>query len=425
MSQHLAFRRQPLAFRQLRRSCRIALIPVVVLLAIGSQLAAQDRVLDRDIAPNTQDGGRAQLIQDRDPGTAPSGRVARSSLLRPEMRVEPVDPEVDQLLFDWSEHTKRIKTLAGKHYRSTRDFAYGTMSLAEGKFFVEMPDKGRIDVTLYTAPKPKAGEIVTYPAPDGKPTKLTVKAEDKREKWICNGKVVRVIDDKRSTYEEVPIPPDQQGANMIDGPLPFLLGMPPDKAKARYRFKLLDRVGEKKDYIWIEVKPKLPLDAAEWVRAYLLLNLVSYLPERVSLFNPAGSTETVYIFQEIDVNKRGILQTFFAGDPFRPNVFGYKREVHAPPAGNPKNVQNGEGLMSMPSIVGDSSKSALRKQKQLQALGFEVEFKKGPSAPTPEQVFCIESQQPEANTPLRPGQKIILRYYDRMQTADKLPQQQQ
>jgi TIGR03009 family protein len=421
MSQHLAFRRQPLAFRQLRRSCRIAFIPVVVLLAIGSRLAAQDRVLDRDIAPNTQEGGRAQLIQDRDPGTAPSGRVARSSLLRPEMRVEPVDPEVDQLLLDWSEHTKRVKTLAGKHYRSTRDYAYGTESLAEGKFFVEMPDKGRIDVSVYTKPSPKPGDIKTYDAPDGKPTKLTIKAEDKREKWICNGKVVRVIDDKRSTYEEVPIPPDQQGANMIDGPLPFLLGMPPDKAKARYRFKLIKKVGD--DRVWIEVKPKLALDAAEWVRAYLLLNLVSFLPERVSLFNPAGSTETVYIFHEIEVNKRGILQTFFAGDPFKPFLGAYRREVHASSGPNLKTAQNGpvpvqEGPMLMPSIIGDSSKNALRKQKQLQALGFEVEFRKGPRAPTPEQVFCIESQQPEANTPLRPGQKIILRYYDRIQTAN-------
>ncbi|HEV7998865.1 MAG TPA: hypothetical protein VGP63_03220 [Planctomycetaceae bacterium] len=411
MSQHLAFRRQQSAIRQMRRSCCIALFLSIVWLTIDSRLSAQDQNLDPGITPNVRQN-RVQAVQGSDEGTAPSGRVARSSLLRPEMRVEPADPELDQLLFDWSEHTKRIKTLSGKHYRATRDYAYFTESLVEGKFFVEMPDKGRIDVTIYTAPKPKPGEIKTYTAPDGKPTKLTIKAEDKREKWICDGKVVRVVDDKRGTYEEIPIPPEQQGANMIDGPLPFLLGMPPDKAKARYGFKLLKRVGD--DRVWIEVKPKFALDAAEWVRAYLLLNLTTYLPERVSLINHAGTTETVYIFHDIEVNKRGLLQTIFTGDPFKPFLATYHREVHNPPP---------ETGMPTPLFVGMSSDQALKKKEEFKARGFEIEFRKGPRAPTPEQVFRIESQYPEANTPLRPGQKIVLRWYDKIQTVNRQPQQ--
>ena len=104
-----------------------------------------------------------------------------------------------------------------------------------------MPDKGRIDISKYTAQSPKPGEERSYNAPNGTPTKLKAQYEKNHEKWVCDGKVVRVINDTRRTYEEVPIPADQQGANMIDGPLPFLLGMPPDKAKARYRFKLLNR----------------------------------------------------------------------------------------------------------------------------------------------------------------------------------------
>jgi TIGR03009 family protein len=421
MSQHLAFR-QHLIFRRLRRSCRIALIPALLVMAIGSRLFAQDQTLDPGIAPNTrQPPPDTTFTQDRDPGSPPAGRIARSSLSRPELHLDPVDPEVDQLLRDWSEHTKRIKTLAGKHYRATRDFAYGTASLAEGKFFVQMPDMGRIDVTNYTAAKPKPGEVITYPAPDGKPTKLTIKAEDKREKWICNGKVVRVIDDKRGTYEEVPIPPDQQGANMIDGPLPFLLGMPPEKAKARYRFKLMRKVGE--DRVWLEVKPKFALDAAEWVRAYVLLNLITYLPEHVSLFNPAGTTETVYIFQEIEVNKRGILQTLFAGDPFKPFLGTYKREVHASSAGDPKSSEaNGR---KMPLLVGASAKQAKRIGSKLQELGYDVKYVKGPPAPTEDQTYHIESQKPDPNTPLRPGQPIILQYYDTTRTANRNNQQPQ
>jgi hypothetical protein len=390
MSHHLASRRlRPL------RVCALGL--AVVFMAIGLRLFAQDRDVDPDIAPGA--------------------RVARPRLPRPEMHVEPVDPEVEHLLFEWSEHTKRIKTLAGKHYRSTRDYQYGVESLAEGKFFVEMPDKGRIDVGKYTAESPKPGIVKTYPAPNGKNVKLTVKMDQKREKWICDGRVVRVVDDSRSTYEELPIPPSQQGANMIDGPLPFLLGMPPEKAKARYHFKILKDVNVGPGHVWIEVTPKSAMDAAEWVRAYVLLNLSTYLPDRVSLFNPAGTTETVYIFRDIET-KRSLLQNVFGGDPFRPNLFGYKREVHAPPAGSPTKFVESPGR-PMPHFIGDSSVEALRKTKQLKDERYRVEFKRGPRASSQEQEFHIEAQDPPPETPLRQGQTIVLRYYDKVRPGDQ------
>jgi TIGR03009 family protein len=289
MSQHLAFRR-------LRRPRRIAVPLSGVILAIGLRLFAQDQGLDPGIAPNT--------------------RVGRDALTRPDLHVDPVDPEVDSLLEAWAKHTSGIKTLAGHHFRSTRDFVYGTETLAEGKFFVAMPDKGRIDVGSYTLSSPKAGDKKRYPTSDGKPAELEVKIQLGREKWICDGKSVRVIDDTRGTYEEINIPPNQQGANMIDGPLPFLLGMPPDKAKARYQFHILRKVSD--DAILIEVRPRLKMDAAEWVRAYVVLNLRTYLPDNVSLWNQGGTTQTVYIFREIKIDENSWLQKLFGRNPFNP-----------------------------------------------------------------------------------------------------------
>jgi len=407
MSQHLASWR-------LRRPRWLALALAAGCLVVGLRLPAQDQGVDPGIAPNTDTRRAAmpgQALNDHD---ATVTRTGRAALPRPDLRVDPDDPQVDRLLQLWSEHTQRIKYLAGKHLRATRDYAFGVETLAEGKFFVEMPDKGRIDVSTWTQPNPKAGDVKEYTAPDGKSVKLTIKTDDKREKWICDGKIVRVIDDNRKTVEEVPIPPDQQGAHMIDGPLPFLLGMPPEKAKARYRFRIAGRVPP--DRIWIEVKPRLPMDAAEWVRANVLLNLRTYLPERVSLFNPAGTTETVYLFKEIDLNEPGMLQKLFTGDPFKPNTWRYHREVHA--TTTPDGKDFGPGSLRMPLVIGASSNDALRIQKQLKARGFDVEFKKGHRAPTVDQAYHIESQQPEANTPLRPGDKIVLRYYDKVQTVD-------
>jgi hypothetical protein len=377
-----------LASRPLRRS-RLLALGLAVFAAIGLRLSAQDQQLDS--------------------GIAPSSRAARPALPRPDMRVEPVDPEVERLLVEWSAHTSRITTLTGKHFRSTRDYEWGTETLAEGKFFISMPDKGRIDIGKYSPPSPQPGTEKTYPGPDGKNVKLTIKMDQKREKWICDGKRVRVIDDSRKTYEEVPIPANQQGSNMIDGPLPFLLGMPPEKAKARYRFRIINKITSKagEPLLWLEVRPKYQLDAAEWMRAYVLLNLQSYLPERVSLFNNKGTTETVYIFKDLDTNERGMLERLFTGDPFRPNMFQYKREVHAPPP-SPRSPSG----TPMPMMIGASSKEALEMQKDYKQRGFDVEFKKGPKAETQEQLYHIESQDPAPNTPLQPGQKITLRYYD-------------
>jgi hypothetical protein len=107
-----------------------------------------------------------------------------------DMRVDPVDPEVEQLLFDWSEHTKRIKTLAGKHFRSIRDFTCGAETLAEGKFYVEMPDMGRLDVGNYTPSNPKPGDTKSCKAPNGKSTELKIQLEKNHQKWVCDGKVV-------------------------------------------------------------------------------------------------------------------------------------------------------------------------------------------------------------------------------------------
>ena len=72
----------------------------------------------------------------------------------------------------------------------------------------------------------------------------------------------------------------------------------------------------------------------------------------------------------------------------------------------------------MPFVVGMKKDDALQMRDRLRAAGIVVEFKRGPMAPSTDRIYSIESQQPEANTPLKPGDKVLLRWYDRMQTAN-------
>ena len=137
--------------------------------ASGSWLYAQDNgSVDRGIAPVTdrQNGDQQNADQQN---TAPQNadqpreRVDRRGLTRPDLRApaedpntgKPVDPRIEALLIEWSQRTKEIKHLQGRHCRATRNFEWGTESWAEGKFYVETPDKGRIDLAPYSGKMPK------------------------------------------------------------------------------------------------------------------------------------------------------------------------------------------------------------------------------------------------------------------------------
>jgi TIGR03009 family protein len=394
-------------------------------------------------------------------------RIDRAGLSVPDMRVDattgdPVDPKVDAILDEWYNRTKRIKKIEGKHRRATLDFVFGTETRSEGHFYVETPDKGRIDIQKYNGTSPKVGSKVPRRAPNGKDVKLEVRSTEEIQRWICNGKEIKVIDDTRRTYDVVKIPPEQQGVNIMDGPLPFLFGMPPEKAKARYRFRLIQKEDprQKKEdqrqderYFWIRVTPKLKQDAIEWRVADLVMSRETYLPERVSLFDPSGKKETIYLFTDIQVNKSSLLPPIFSGDPFNPTLFRYVQTVH-----NPGNARGGDllnkqsarpitvydeskktaeqvknetvddgnaspALPTMPFMVGAPYDEVRRFKAQEERLGRKVEFRRGTPATTEDQIYRVESQNPRPKTPLQPGQRIILTLHTRgvQQNAAKPP----
>ena len=277
----------------------------------GSLLQAQDTgSVDRGIAPVTdqQNAGQqntGQQSTDQQNAAQPRERVDRRGLTRPDLRAaaedpntgKPVDPRIESLLIKWSQRTKEIKRLQGRHCRATRNFEWGTESWSEGKFYVETPDKGRIDLAPYSRKMPKT---MRRPSPKGRLVEMTIQQDRKRDRWVCDGKDVKAIDDDNQTYEVVQIPPNQRGENIMDGPLPFLFGMPPEKAKARYQFTYLD--DDDKHYA-LQVRPNLKQDAVDWTRAELLLDRKTYLPIEVHLHNAAGTSETVYYFSDLQINK--------------------------------------------------------------------------------------------------------------------------
>jgi len=247
-----------------------------------------------------------------------AGKQPRPAPLPP-VRNEILSPELEQVLKDWELHTSQFKYMAGSFSRFKYDKTWEVEYRAEGKFVYEAPDKGNYELS---GAKIGKGDVSKKLNKNGRPYEL--KSEG-AERWVCNGKKVIKIDDKEKTYEEVQIPAESQGQNIIDGPLPFLFGMKAEKAKRRYKLSL-----KKKDAseIWLEVLPREPKDAANWSKATVIIEAKTFKPKAVKLLDPTGA-ESVHVFKDVVVNeKRG----FWDKDPFKPSLRGFKLVLNDKPA---------------------------------------------------------------------------------------------
>lgn len=321
------------------------------------------------------------------------------------------DPALDKVLDEWHKSSKLIKKLEGEHRRFVYDTVFGKVKKAEGEFYYEAPDKGRIDIV---GSKVKEGAVTTKANPiTGQKDKFEEQG-DTPMRWICDGINVLQIDDAQKTVETFPIPQGARGEHIMDGPLPFLFGMPPEKAKQRYQMRLVDTTPTK--YI-IQVVPRFPQDAANYKWAVVILERKTMLPEAVQMIDPAETTETVYTFPKVVKNPtQPFIGRLFGTNtnPFKPNLKGYKavetdpedlqtKAVAAKPAAGPAAAP-----MLVPSVQGLSHEDA---KKVLERSGLQVKFFQGDPAEDPDQTFHVYKQTPEAKSPVKKGDIVKLLCY--------------
>lgn len=368
-------------------------------------------------SPLAAQTGRARVQTAAAP---PQGEAPREA--RPEaenLRVKPVSPQLEAVLNEWYAKTKGITKLQGEHRRFKYEPVFGVAKIAVGKFFYESPDKGRIDLAPEADNKltdldPKQAGIQVQ-GPDLKSV-YTLKP-DASERWICDGKGIVQIHDTEKTYEVMPIPPQQQGANIMDGPLPFLFGLPPEKAKQRYDMELTP---SKAGIILLAVTPKLAQDARNWQRADVMLDSKTFLPKAVRLLHPDGDAVTVFSFDKHEVNPTNIFQ-IFVGSPFKPALIGYKQvQSEAPAAVQPLNLQ-GQPIKGLPAVIGLTHSDA---KTILGQRGYrQVEMRKGPVTDKPELRYHVAQQSPGPNANVGPNEKIVLTLYVSEEDRQKDAQQ--
>ncbi len=115
------------------------------------------------------------------------------------------------------------------------------------------------------------------------------------------------------------LPPELQGKNITDGPLPFIFGARADQLKQRYWMRIVTPA-DAKNQIWLEVYPKFQADAANFRRVDIILSTDTMLPYALQLHDPGGQSRVVYQFppENMAVNAKNLRDIF--EDPFSPRV---------------------------------------------------------------------------------------------------------
>ncbi|MFN8710417.1 MAG: PASTA domain-containing protein [Planctomyces sp.] len=338
---------------------------------------------------------------------------------------KPLPPELEQLLKNWSTATAGIQRLQGEHLRRVYDLEFEIEKLSEGKFYWEAPDKGRIDVnpvevTSQLVSARKSGKAKARKKKNGEPFDVET---DKGEKWVCDGQKIYDIDVLKKECNVVQLPPNLQGAQIMDSPLPFLFGMPPEKARRRFQLEFSRPINKDEGFAYLTARPRTPQDAQNWSKAEIILDLKTFFPSGVQLTDPAGTKLTVYQFSKLERNKRDWMllpgvgfnsKTIFQPDlrDIQVNVIGPDGRVEAATGGK----------VTVPNVIGMDHQDAVI---QLERMGFtrketperpkSILLEKGPAARNADDAFTVESQEPKPGTEIemKPGSRIKLTLWDK------------
>lgn len=317
-----------------------------------------------------------------------------------------ITKEVWQLLDAWAKQSSEITKLEGKHERHVYDDAFKIEKVSNGKFWFESPDKGRIDVFPI---KIAAAMIAARNKPDAKVerkddgTPYELKSDD-AERWLCDGIKIFDIDDLKKTAKVVHLPPDLRGQNIMNSPLPFLFGLPPEKAVQRFHMELVKDFRPDYEVVLLRATPKLRQDADNWKEAQIFLNTKTYLPDAVKLLDPAGTKRTVYTFQDMAINKTGLFGGLLPGqNPWDPKISGY--QVHVIQPDNPL----------MPDVVGKRFDLATKLLIEAGVPKNNISNQNAGPAPRENLVFFVSAQQPRPGAPINNANKVLLMIYDKTQ----------
>jgi TIGR03009 family protein len=111
------------------------------------------------------------------------------------------------------------------------------------------------------------------------------------EKFVCTGDLLYQYVPQQKEIRVHKLPAGAGGQVTEDNFLSFLFGMKAEEARRRYDLTLLTIPGDA-NWIYIDIKPRLPRDKQDFQRAQLVLSKVTFLPRRLWFEEPTGDHHT-------------------------------------------------------------------------------------------------------------------------------------
>ncbi|MBL8816193.1 MAG: PASTA domain-containing protein [Planctomyces sp.] len=355
-------------------------------------------------------------------GNAPTSNTGEGVPVRPvsvqeelkaelNQRIKALPPGMYQLLDEWHQSSSEIDRLEGGHLRRVYDTVFKVEYMSNGKFYYEKPDKGRLDVTpmKIDAELLAARENGSVPAMKDKDGKVFAVKSDKNEQWVCDGQRIYQIHVDTKEAEIMALPAGMGGVNIMDSPLPFLFGIPADKAVDRFDLTFSKPFDRQSGFARIKALSRHDGDKQNWSSAEIILELKTMLPSAVRIYDPAGTKITSYTFTELKVNEKDWFRLPGARNVFAPDLRGYKTNVIQ----DSPMIPNVEGMAYQDAVI------------QLERVGMKgkgdnknIFLDKGAPAVRTEDVFRVQKQTPAAGTPVQPGQEVRLTLFTEMKTGE-------
>ncbi|NMC19326.1 MAG: TIGR03009 domain-containing protein [Thermogutta sp.] len=306
--------------RGLRRSYgsamgRMAKLVVWVPAAVLTCLSAQAQQYGATGGMPAAGGGPSAYVQPSGVPVAGAEAVApglaaapQPTLLPPPFVLSPAEQsQLERVLKAWEERSAAIKTFECDFTRWEFDPVAGSPNeparISRGKILYAAPDKGlfRVDEEV------REGRFQPAVLP---------------ERWLCDGRSIYEYRFETKQVVETVLPPELRGKAITEGPLPFLFGASAESLLRRYYMRVITPSNVQNE-IWLEAHPKYQQEAANFLKAELILKLPTMEVFALQLFYPSAHPSTqarkVYQFERLKVNAVDPLR-IFKEDPFKPNL---------------------------------------------------------------------------------------------------------
>lgn len=250
---------------------------------------------------------------------------------------------IDDILQFWEFRSKKVNHYEANFERWEYDSVFGPANThktySKGIIKYEQPDKGlfKVESIQHFTPAKEAGKPATY---EFRPSEVL-------EHWVCDGASIFEFDVAAKQLKIWPLPPEQQGQAITNGPLPFLFGAKKEEIKERFHLRVSPYQTNNPNEYWLEAWPKRPQDAAEYRYIDILIDREEFLPFAISVFdrnyNPNATppnmpnySRTVYQFSDRKTYEEGgltaSLQAMFKRSFYQPQLpSGWQRVVQQTP----------------------------------------------------------------------------------------------